>query len=300
MNVFRDIADRATLEREYSPSSCIDNLPEILADYSRMSQGVRHNTPAYRTLYYGPDQDECLDIFPCASALEGEPRPVMIFIHGGYWQELNKDYHAFPAPDFLRQNVSYIAINYGLAPTASMECMVARCCAAVQWIHANAEQLGIDPDKIHLSGCSAGAHLAAMAALLQPADALMRLASLTLLSGIFDLRPIMLTYVNDPIGLSLQDALTNSPQFRGDISNANLPPVNILFGNNETGEFKRQSREFAETLDRRGVSVVLAEVQGRNHFDLVYDLADPGTTLGTLVVKNLLGQEAAQGMIHPC
>ena len=291
MNIYRHIADKATLEHEYSPSSCVGDLAPILDQYASRSAAARARFPDFRTLQYGPSPAESLDYFPAPSARTGQrSTSVMIYIHGGYWQELSKNEHSFPALDLARHDVGYIAVNYGLAPEATIDQMVDRCRRAVAWIAREAGSLGIDPAAIHLSGCSAGGHLTAMTMLTPWARyglATSPVRSVTLLSGVFDLRPLPLTYVNDAVGMSAEDALRNSPLLLVDAMDGDLPPALIAYGENETGEFKRQSREFAEVIERRGGQARVHEIADRNHFDLVFDLANEDTDFGALVWRHI-------------
>ncbi|MDP6191198.1 MAG: alpha/beta hydrolase, partial [Gammaproteobacteria bacterium] len=91
-----------------------------------------------------------------------------------------------------------------------------------------------------------------------------------LFSGIYDLRPLVDTYVNQPLGLNLNQAAKLSPGLK---QNHQLPPCQLLWGANETAEFKRQSQQFAHFLKEDGVPCQTAEVPDRNHFDVVYTLA---------------------------
>lgn len=265
MNLYRHISDKATLEREYSPSSCVADISVFLREYARRSEATRAQC-VYKTYQYGTSPAEQLDFFPVP--VWSGPRPVLIYIHGGYWQELSKSEHSFPAPELHERNIGYIAINYGLAPAATLEQMMERCRAAVLWVHANSASLGIDPEAIDVAGGSAGAHLAAMTAL---SGAPIR--SLTLLSGVFDLRPLVLTYVNDKVRMTADSAMRASPLLLMDAAPGNFPPTQIVWGRNETSEFKRQSREFADAITRKGGMVRMLEMPNRNHFDLVFDVA---------------------------
>jgi arylformamidase len=57
------------------------------------------------------------------------------------------------------------------------------------------------------------------------------------------------------------------------------PPAVVAWGEIETSEFKRQSRAFAARLAVDGTACTTLEVSGRNHFDVVLDLADPSSPL---------------------
>jgi len=283
MTIYRDIADKAELEREYSPSSCVDDLSALLVQYGDRSVAAR-SAAAPATFSYGSDPAERIDIF---LAPESASKPTVIYIHGGYWQELSKDEHSFPAPAFHRHGVNYAAVNYGLAPQATMAEMIDRCRRAIAWLMDEGPAIGLDPAAFHLAGCSAGGHLAAMTSL-TPFP--MPLCSLTLMSGVFDLRPILLTYVNDAIGMSAEDALRFSPLLLVDTVDLALPPALLVWGENETAEFKRQSRDFAAALARRGASVAQHEIAGRNHFDLIFDLGDETSEFGRLSLE-MLGRD---------
>jgi arylformamidase len=290
-NIYRHIADLETLEREYSPSRWVPDLGVILRDYAQRSEAALAAAPLLRTLAYGTSPEESMDFFPAPRASDGHPKPVVVYIHGGYWQELSKNEHSFLAPGFNRQGVHYIAVNYGLAPAVSLAEMIDRCRRSIAWLHEHAAELGIAPDQIHLTGCSAGGHLAAMTAL---GDLPQPLASLTLLSGVYDLRPIVPTYINDAVGLTIETALMHSPLLRVDTTTAPWPPTLVAVAANEPDEFKRQSAEFTEALTRRGFGAELHEFADRNHFDLVFDLADPTTPLGSMLRSRI--EESRTGL----
>ncbi|MFZ2651041.1 MAG: alpha/beta hydrolase [Burkholderiaceae bacterium] len=287
---WRDL-DVASRQREYSPSSCIggDYRPFIEA-YAQRSAAARLRFPGRLDLRYGPRQAQRLDLFvppgPSVNAAAQLP-PLLLFIHGGYWQELSKDESAFAAADCLDQGLAYAALDYPLAPHATVAEMVAQCGAAVAWLHANAAALGFDARRIVVAGSSAGAHLAAMTALADVAASLKAGAcdapcvrAAVLVSGIYELEPLLGTSINEALGLTLESALELSPALcalRG------FPPSIVCWGAVETLEFKRQSRHFAAQLERARVSCQAFEVAQRNHFDIVLDLADPRTRLGRAV-----------------
>ena len=111
--------DHETLEREYSPSSCIDDIMVYIEQYINQSATAReilkeHIRPNVK---YGPETRSTMDVF----IPEGKgPFPVHIFIHGGYWQELSKNESSFAAPNFLDHGIIFIALDYTLAPEANM------------------------------------------------------------------------------------------------------------------------------------------------------------------------------------
>lgn len=286
MNLYRHIPDLATLEREYSPSSCVADLKRLLAQYGERSEFARAQFPNLTTLAYGEDAAEHIDFFPAANT----NAPLLIFIHGGYWQELSKREASFPAVDCRRNGIAYAAINYGLAPATTLSQMIERCRKAVASLYADAEALGFDRRAIYLSGSSAGAHLAAMTTLapwstfgVDPSA----IRGAILLSGVFELEPLVPTYINEPLGLSIDSARLHSPLLQLERADTPLPPMLIAYGEHETSQFKRQSVQFATAVRRRAASVELLEATGRNHFDIVFDLADERTVLGRATLSRI-------------
>ena len=106
------------------------------------------------------------------------------------------------------------------------------------------------------------------------------------ISGIYDLQPIQLTYVNDVVQMDAQEALRNSPALH---PIRNPCPVILCYGDNETAEFKRQSGELLETLRMQNIPVSLQEIKNRNHFDIVFELLDTTTWLSMQVQEQMQG-----------
>lgn len=274
---------RAELDHQYSPSRLVPSLRHYLDEYAVLSAEAR-GAPHVRTgLPYGPGPAEKLDFWRAAT----EPAPIQIFVHGGNWQDLTERSSAFAALPFRRAGAAFAAVGYGLAPATPLDEMVAGVRRCVRWIHAHAADLGVDPRRMHLSGTSAGAHLAAMA--LVPAGrgetgTAGLLAGVTLLSGIYDLAPISRCYVNDALRLDDEGVRRNSPP---GLLPDTLPPVVLARGGVETQEYVRQHDLMANALRRRGALAEELVVSHRNHFDLPYDLGDPSTSLGRAVLARM-------------
>lgn len=268
---------REEREREYSPSSCIGGDYRAFIDaYVERSARARAAHPPV-SLVYGDGPSQTLDLFVPAGA--ATPVPALVFIHGGYWQELSKRESAFAAPDCLENGCAFAAIDYTLAPAASVADIVEECRAAVAWLGDHGGEHGVDPGAMVVAGSSAGGHLAAMVALGEPQR---RLRGAVLVSGVFALAPLIGTSVNEALSLDPGSARQSSPLLK---DTSGFPETVICWGENETDQFKRQSRLFAEKLRASGhdggtAGVREFECAGRNHFDVILDLADPRTRLG--------------------
>jgi arylformamidase len=167
---------------------------------------------------------------------------------------------------------------------------VEQCRRAIASLHRQAATLGFDARRIYVSGSSAGAHLAAMLLVAgwQAAYGLAEdvVAGGVLLSGIYDIEPLMGTYIDAALHLTAEDAATLSP-----LGLRLGRPVKtiVAWGDNETGEFKRQSRVFAAALQSSGFPVSAFEVAGTNHFDIVFGLANRENVLGQATLELIQG-----------
>ena len=275
-------------EEAYSPSSCIGgDYGPFIARYRTMSAEARSRIQAWREYAYGPAPSHRLDLFT-PQDVTGHAIPVLVFFHGGYWQELSKDESSFAAPALVGAGAALAAVDYTLAPDASITEIVDECRRAVGWLHQQADELGIDPRRIVVSGNSAGAHLAAMVALPGwqraaglPAD-LVRAA--VLVSGIYDLAPLVGTSIDIPLGLTDAEVESMSPTR---VALDGFPRSLVCWGEVETTEFKAQSWEFANGLTQAGTTCTVLEVPARNHFDVVLDLADPTADITRRVLSVL-------------
>ena len=272
---------QAKVEQEYSPSSCVDDIMVYINDYISHSNAVQDQLSYQSNLAYGNHIGELLDYFPAHN--DG---PLLVYIHGGYWQELSKSESCLMAPGLLEQGTSVAVIDYTLAPQASINHMIAQCCRAVAWLVSQAKELGFDRNKVVIAGSSAGGHLCA--SVLQAAQQSLHglgpqsISGAILLSGVYDLRPLVATTINDALMLTTEDATDLSP---GLYSNRGFPPCIMAYGSNETQEFKRQSQEYHLQLLSDGVNSQCFEVAERNHFDIVFDLALQGSSINQQIQR---------------
>lgn len=270
--------DSQELAAAYSPSSCVDgDIGPFITAYVDRSEAARQQCEVVghpiHTIRYGPGPSQTVDVAVPTLANDHAGIPLVVFIHGGYWQQLSKNESLFAAIDCLEHGVAFGAVDYTLAPAASLDEIVAECHAALEALVSAAPDHGIDPDRVIVAGSSAGAHLAATVGL----GANWRPVATVLVSGIFDLEPLVDTYINDAVGLDLAAARRNSPALA---TLDDFPRTVIAYGDNETQEFKRQSNDFAALLVAAGTDVDIFEVPGRNHFDVILDLCDSKTPLG--------------------
>lgn len=265
-------------EKAYSPSSAIggDYQPFIQAYVDRSKQ-AHAQVKCIKDLRYGSAERALIDYFPASKSAGGKAPGLMVFIHGGYWQELSKNESAFLAPAWHAAGLAHAVVGYTLAPQARVGEIVAQCRAAVAYLRDQANSLGHDPQRIVVAGSSAGGYLAAACA----ADASLGLLGFVPISGVFDLRPLVGTSINEALGMTLDEAA----QLSGLTKNATRVPGVIAWGEIETDAFKQQSQALAAHLRANEQGCETLELVQRNHFDAVHELGDPQSALFAAVRK---------------
>lgn len=274
-------------EREYSPSSCIGgNYRPFVDAYFQRSEVARRSAAEHGGLWlvgqYGKAKSQRIDICVPSGASKSA-MPLLVFIHGGYWQELSAEASLFSAAACVQQSVAFAAIDYTLAPEVSVSVMVEECRSALEWLAANASCLGFDASRIVVAGSSAGAHLAAMACLpdwRSSGQSSFCPAGAVLVSGIYELEPLIGTSINEALRLSVHEARAHSPGLLKPEDLKGFPKAVVCWGEVETDAFKDHSRVFASLLRQAGSSCDTFEIAQRNHFDVILDLAEPDAELG--------------------
>ncbi len=260
------------LEREYTPASCVDDVQIYLNHYASAGTHSRL-TFRHEKLKYGQHVEEWLWLAPLTNT-ENHEKKLVVFVHGGFWRRLSADDGTFLTPGFHQLGYDYASINYSLCPNEPLETLIDQTQKAIRFL-----QTTHDPSNITLVGHSAGAHLIAMA--LSRSNST-KFAKVILVSGIFDLEPIVKTSVNEATQLDAESAHHLSPIHL--VAKAQDTPMTVIWGENETNEFKRQSRDFASAWGeaKNHSLAVTSEIATRNHFDILYDL----TTRNVIGLRN--------------
>ena len=245
--------------------------------YQELSDELVRTMPGSLDVAYGAaGPRQTLDIF----TPETDGAPILVFIHGGYWIFNSKEPRRFPAREFVPRGIAWVPINYRLAPAATMGEIVADVRSAVQWLYRHAAEYGCDPDRIYVSGNSAGGHLSAE--LLSddwpdrydlPADVVKGVCAI---SGLYDLEPLLECEPNEKLRMDLKTARRYSPMYH--LSGQATPAI-IACGANESAEFRRQTGAYAAILEKAGYPVTHMEVAGHDHFSIIGELANPESPL---------------------
>ena len=263
-------------DKQYNARASVSDYDQYPRLYRSLSDAAHSSLQVFRDIAYGPGAGERLDIFPAAQA----NAPVLIYIHGGYWRALSKSDSAFMAPALVEAGACVVVIDYDLAPAVSLDHIVDQMRRALAWVHGHIAEFGGDPSRIVASGSSAGGHLVGMLlaggwqADYGVPDSVLHGA--LPVSGLFDLQPLLETHINAWMGLDEQSARRNSPHFQLPQQATELV---VSYGALESAEFARQSHDYLEAWQARGLPGRFVAARGRNHFDVVLQLGEPGTPL---------------------
>ncbi|HDS5481588.1 TPA: alpha/beta hydrolase [Serratia liquefaciens] len=273
--LFDDLSMRAV---QYNARASVEDFDAFMAQYEQLAAQAKAQTPGIYDIHYGMGVAERLDLFPAAR----QPSPLLVFIHGGYWHSQRKEEACSMAANFTQHGVAVATLEYTLQPEATLAEIVREVRSAIAWLYHHAGQYGIDPERIFVSGSSAGGHLCGMLI----ADDWQHLYQVPVnvikgalaLSGLYDIRPLCDIYINDWMRLSPEQALTLSPLFMLP-EKAHAPQILLDVGAKETQGFRNQTLAYFAACREKGLNVALLEDRHNNHFTLVNELANPDSIL---------------------
>tara|TARA_R110002049_G_scaffold72490_6_gene187415 strand:+ start:109688 stop:110794 length:1107 start_codon:yes stop_codon:yes gene_type:complete len=113
-------------------------------------------TPTHRDVKYGDHERQAFDIW-LAEASDGQPTPLVIYIHGGGFRGGDKSNVSGNPSDYLAKGISFASMNYRLSDVGPYPIMMNDCARGLQFIRNKAMQWNLDPDRIACYGGSAGA-----------------------------------------------------------------------------------------------------------------------------------------------
>ena len=263
---------RAALDAAYNNSAAVADSDRWLEEWRRRSDAVRGDPAARLDIAYASEDRTRFDYFP-----SGRPgAPLFVFLHGGYWQRNAKEMFAFVAEGPRRRGIDVAVVGYSLAPAARLTQIVHQISRALSFLHDHAAVLGFDRRALCVGGWSAGGHLAA-ASCGHPA-----VCGALAISGIFELEPISLSYLNDRLQLDAGEIAAWSP---ARTLRPGLAPLTAAVGGDELPELQRQSTNFKDIADSLGVAMTLRILSGHHHYSILDELARPDGALTDELVR---------------
>jgi len=265
-------------EVEYNNRARVPENPVLIAGWARDAAAYREKH-APRVISYGTGARHVVDVFPGDGG-----GPIVVFIHGGYWQALDGSSFSHLARGLNAHGLSVAIPSYDLCPNVTVEEIIAE----MRMASRELARLG---RRLVISGHSAGGHLAACMLVTDwtafdaslPSDLVIAAYAI---SGLFDLGPLVDTSINKALGLDQTTARAASPLFWRPPAHGSLDAV---VGEAESVEYFRQSRTIVELWGKAGVATRFGTVAGANHFTAIAPLADPDSPM-VLRLKELAGR----------
>jgi acetyl esterase/lipase len=250
---------QAERDAAYDNMAATADSAVLSAARNAASAAFRAQRPDRLDLAYGPGERQKWDIYPSADPAA----PVLIFIHGGYWQRNGRELFASLAEGALARGLSVAMPGHTLAPGATLTQIVAEIREALDWLAREGAGHGAGGPAI-LSGWSAGAQLAAMTL-----DHPVVRAGVGI-SGVYELGPIRDTSLNAALKLSDEEVAQLSPLRLSPVRK----PLAIAYGTAELPALVEDSRRLHALRAGGHAPGWLLPIAGANHFTVLDSLRD--------------------------
>lgn len=283
--LYRQFETQEAIDLAYDPSKTADGAA-AMGRYKAMSAATMADLKVYADLRFGQSRAETLDLFPAKTP----GAPLHVFFHGGYWRSLSNKEFSFAARGLVEAGVSVAVVNYALCPSVTLGELVRQCQVSLLWLYDHAADYGYDPQRITVSGHSAGGHIVGMLlstdwqGLYGRSPDMIRGA--TAISGLFDLAPFPYSWLQPKLQLTGRDVMTLSPVR---IEPQVACPVNLVVGGLESDEFHRQSEAYQSLLlaadSQRNVA--MESVASCDHFTVIDGLNDGSGQVFDAIMRHI-------------
>ncbi|WP_445356686.1 alpha/beta hydrolase [Microbulbifer sp. ANSA002] len=283
MNEYWNSFTREKTDEQYNPTLWNHRLPpeKLLPAHVEFTESHSSNyrqaiKGGLQTVSFGEEElSGSMDIFRPENV--AEDAPIVIYIHGGWWQWFSKEQFSFLAEPFNRKGIAVYMPGYRMAQDwnngVPMESIVKQTQYAMAKVLKEAEQRGTPA--VYLMGHSAGGQLVGM--LHQTDWSQFDISKSTQdkfkgafsLAGLFDIRPLVNSFVNDTINMSMESAEKVSPQLMPLREGRKLCPLHLIVPEFDTPEFFRQTKEYQEKLLKSGNPCHFIIANNRDHLDLL-------------------------------
>lgn len=259
-------------ETQYNNRARVPEHPQVIAGWARDAEAYRAEALCELGVSYGESERQSYDLFKPVT-MRGDA--IVLFIHGGYWQALDRSFFSHMARGLNRRGLPVAVVGYDLCPQVEVGHIVweMQQAAAALW-----QRYGLP---VVATGHSAGGHLAACLLATNWANVEEGLPEQLVpaaygISGLYNLKPLTETSINGALKLSFDDAERESPLFWPAPSGLVMDAV---VGGAESEEYFKQSRRIVDVWGLSGVRTRYEEIAGANHFTVIEGLADPESAM---------------------
>ena len=301
MNDFWNSFSRKWTDEQYNPTLWTPRLaanallPAHIAFTNEKSERYRNKMSAHlQTISFGEDEfSGSIDVFRPQNVKEDAP--IIVYIHGGWWQSFSKQQFSSLAEPFNKPGLAVYMPGYRMAQDweneIPMESILKQMEYAVAAILNEAVKRG--SPAVYLIGHSAGGQLVTMLnntdwnKFKLPSPAQQKLKGIFSLAGLFDIRPLVNSFINDEIKMSITSAEKVSPQLTPLSSKDHLVPVYLTLPEFDTPEFFRQTKEYQNKLLKTGQPCHFKVINNRDHLDLIEKLIEDNDELLNYLLEHM-------------
>ena len=259
-------------ETEYNNRARVPEHPGIIAGWQADAAAYRGEALCELDVSYGEGARQAYDLFK-PETIRGNA--LVMFIHGGYWQALDRSYFSHMARGLNRLGLPVAVVGYDLCPQVHLGHIVweLQQAAAALW-----RRFGLP---VVASGHSAGGHLSACTLAtnwknVDPDLPDQLVPAAYGISGLYNLNPMTETSINKALNLDMAAAELESPLFWPAPAGLTMDAV---VGGAESDEYLKQSRRIADVWELEGVRTRYEEIEGANHFTVLATLPDPDSAM---------------------
>jgi arylformamidase len=262
----------ADYETEYNNRARVPEHPAIIAGWAADAAAYRAASSCELAVRYGPTARQYYDLF---RPQEMRADALAVFYHGGYWQALDPSYFSHMARGLNARGVAVAVVGYDLCPQVTIADIIGEARFACGELFRRFSL------PLVAFGHSAGGHLAACMLATDWRQVAEDLPENLVragygISGLYNLKPLTETSVNNALQLSFEDSERYSPFFWPAPSRA---VFDAIVGGDESSEYLKQSRRIVDVWGLESVKTRYEEVAGANHFTVIAPLADPASAM---------------------
>lgn len=262
----------------YHNSGVVQNADEIFSGWVERAKAFRETARGQLDMAYGEGERERFDLF--LPERRETPLGLVIFVHGGYWKAFDKSAFSHLANGAVQMGYAVAIPSYDLCPDVKISHITNQIERCIN-VASNLFQV-----PLYLTGHSAGGHLVARMACINAnlsQTVRGRLHHILGISGVYDLRPIRRTKMNEVLHIDQSEARNESPVL---LEPADQTRFTGWVGAEELAEFRRQNHALCTVWNGFETGITSFEAPGKNHFTVVEDLEQPNSLMLNTLLKS--------------